>query len=374
MIRTVAHFVESPVFGGTEKAVLTLLAGLDRTCWRPVLFHRPEPGLKPLLDQAGALDVPTREVPWLRGMHAGRQLLEIVRALRAERVSVFHAHLHWPLACKGGILGATLARVPAIVATAHLFVPLDWSRMIHFQQRVTATRVHRYIAVSNGVARQLRQVFDVPASKISVVHNAVPAGAAGGRPDQALRTAWAGSTGRRVVLTAARLAPQKGQRYLLEAAALLPDVHFVLAGDGPDKDQLCAQANELHLSDRVTFLGHRTDVPDLLANCDVFVLPSLFEGLPLTVLEAMSACKPVVATAVEGTDEVVTDGENGLLVPPRDPEALAHAIRTLLDNPALARRLALAGKARVRSEFSAAVMARRVSDVYQQVLERAGSR
>jgi glycosyltransferase involved in cell wall biosynthesis len=172
------------------------------------------------------------------------------------------------------------------------------------------------------------------------------------------------------VLTVARLDEQKGQRYLLEAAAQVPQARFVLAGDGPLRTSLEAQARSLGLEQRVKFLGYRSDIPDLLAGCDVFVLPSLYEGLPLSILEAMSAGKPVIATQIGGTDEAVIPNETGLLIPPADPAALAAAIRKLLDDRPFARRLALAGQARVECEFSAATMVQRVTNVYTELLAR----
>jgi glycosyltransferase involved in cell wall biosynthesis len=124
----------------------------------------------------------------------------------------------------------------------------------------------------------------------------------------------------------------------------------------------------LGLAERVRFLGHREDVPALLRSCDIFVLPSLFEGLPVAVLEAMGAGKPVVATAISGTDEAVVHGETGFLVAAGDPVGLAEAIRRLLADPSLALRFGMAGRARVERQFSSETMADRVSEMYGQLL------
>ena len=175
---------------------------------------------------------------------------------------------------------------------------------------------------------------------------------------------------RPVVLTVARLDEQKGHRYLLEAAAQIPEAQFVLAGDGPLRTSLEAQARSLGVEERVKFLGYRSDIADLLADCDVFVLPSLYEGLPLSILEAMSAGKPVIATHIGGTDEAVIAGETGLLVPPANPTALAAAIRSVLTDRPLAQRLASAGRARVEQEFSATKMVQQVMDVYDELLAK----
>jgi glycosyltransferase involved in cell wall biosynthesis len=294
-------------------------------------------------------------------------MAQLIGILRAEQAAVFHAHLNWPLACRYGLLAATLARVRAIVATEHLFLEIPWRRSIYLQRFICAG-VDRYLAVSDEVARRLRQTLRFPARKIRVVHNGIPLAAFDRHTSRALRASLTGGVERPIVLTTARLAEQKGHRYLLEAAALVPEATFVLAGDGPDRAKLEALACDLGLTDRVLFLGHRHDVPDLLASCDLFVLPSLFEGHPLSILEAMAAGRPVIATAIGGTDEAVIQCQTGLLIPPADSAALASAITVVLNDPALARRLGEAGRARVRRNFAAEIMVRRVTDIYGELL------
>jgi glycosyltransferase involved in cell wall biosynthesis len=371
MTRTVVHFLESAEFGGNEQSLLHLLAGLDRRRWRPVLFHHPEPGLKPLVERARRLDVTLRPVPRMQRGQALVRMPEFVRELRRERPAVFHAHLNWNMACKFGLIAAVLARTPVIVATSQLFVEyqLPLKAFVYVLQRLLARGVDRYLAVSDHVAARLCQTYGLSATKVCVVHNSVfPA--AFKRPANAeLRAKLTGATARPIVLSLARLDKQKGHCYLLEAAVLVPEALFVLAGDGPERPALEAQARALGLNGRVAFLGYREDVCDLLASCDLFVLPSLFEGLPLSVLEAMAAAKPVVATAIGGTDEAVVHGETGLLVPPADSAALAGAIRTALSEPILSRRLGAAGRARVREEFSAETMVRRITEIYDELLD-----
>src|SRR5215472_1216716 len=224
MIRTVAHYIDSAEFGGTEQALLHVMAGLDRRRWQPVLFHHAEPGITLLLKRAEDLDVRLRELPRIFGKRSRVALLpRFVRILRAERPAVFHAHLNNPLACQDGLLAAALARVPAIVATAQLFLNLPMYGFRSTQQRFVTTRVHRYIAVSEHVARGLRDTFRVPADKIAVIHNGIGLTAFRKSVDTRLRlTLTGGRTERPVILTAARLAEQKGHCYLLKAATLVP--------------------------------------------------------------------------------------------------------------------------------------------------------
>jgi len=156
-------------------------------------------------------------------------------------------------------------------------------------------------------------------------------------------------------VTAGRLETQKGLMYLLDAAALvrreLPTAHVLIVGDGPLGPRLRAQAERLGLTEVVRFAGWRDDVPRLTHAADVFCLASLWESFGLVLAEAMSMSKPVVATDVDGIPEVVSHGRTGLLVPPRDPPALAAALLAVLRDTALAARLGQAGRERVAAHF-----------------------
>ena len=364
-MHTVAHYVDTAAFGGTEKIVLALLTGMDRSRWRPVLFHHPEPGLAPLLHAAQQAGVATRAVSRVNGYAKPVRLLQFASALRSEAPSVFHAHLSSPLACKSGLLAASLLRVPAIVATAQLFMHL---REKQLARRLSSWGVHRYLAVSDAVSRKLQENLGLPARKIRVVRNGVPLAQNRCPRNERLRQELLGGMTRPMVLTLARLDPQKGLPYLLEAAVNVPGALFVIAGEGDERRVLEARAQTLGVQDRVLFLGHRDDVHDLLAACDLFVLPSLFEGFPLSVLEASAAGKPLIATAVDGTSEAIRDGETGLLVPPADPAALAAAINRLLGDSGLAARLGSAAAVYARQTFGVDRMVEAVTATYDELL------
>jgi glycosyltransferase involved in cell wall biosynthesis len=369
MTRTVVHYIDTSEFAGAERAMLTLMTGLDRSRWSPLLFHPDAPGLRPLVERARDAGIETRVVPAARGLRGARVIPRFRRAVREVRPDVFHAHLNWPLACSAGLLAASWAGVPAIVATAHLVSDLPRSVTIPLQRRVVTRVVDRYIAVSRHAARALEHVLHVPATRITTVHNGVAS-----MSEEHPRTPRSASGGptRAVVVTLARLTAQKGIDVLLRAAPALPEVSFVIAGDGPERHALEAQAKALGIADRVEFLGFQRDPAALLARSDLFVLPSLEEGLPLALLEAMEVGTPLVATAIGGTDEVVTHGEHGLLVPAGDAVALASAIGTLLRDPAFAARLAAAARTRVRASFSTEQMVLDVMSVYDSVVVTSG--
>jgi glycosyltransferase involved in cell wall biosynthesis len=188
-----------------------------------------------------------------------------------------------------------------------------------------------------------------------------------------VRAALGIGPGEVLVGTVACLKPQKAPLDLVEGAALAlrvePRLRFVVAGDGELRGAVEARARDLGLGERFRLLGWRRDVPDLLAGLDLFVLTSLFEGLPRAVLQAMVAGVPVVATAVGGTPEVVRDGETGLLVRPGDPAAAAAAVVRLTGEPETARRLAAAASRRIGEEFEIRRMVRTLDELYAETLE-----
>lgn len=170
--------------------------------------------------------------------------------------------------------------------------------------------------------------------------------------------------------TLAHFTPRKAHSDLLEAAALVvrsvPNLVLLWAGEGPLEGALKAQASRMGLADRVRFLGFRSDAPRLHRAFDIFALPSLLEGLPLAVLEAMASARPCVVTAVSGNPELVEDGVTGFLVPPRDPEAMAQALLKLAGDPALRAAMGAAGRRRIMDRFTLDATVR----LMRQVLER----
>lgn len=365
--RTVVLYVDSDVFGGSEQVVLQLMQGLDGTRWRPVLLHHPEAGLARLLQHARAVDVRTLAVPRVTDRNLLLRLPRLIGAISHLQPAIFHAHLNWQLSCKFGLAAAALRRTPAVLATVHLFVDALMNRNVRAQMRVVTRVVDRFLPVSRHVETRLVSQ-GIPAAKLGLIRNGIDPERFEVARDADLRTALAGDSTAPVVLTAARLVPQKAIGVLLAAAALVPGVIFLLAGEGPDRPALEARAAELGVSSRVRFLGARLDMAELLAVSDLFVLPSLAEGLPISILEAMAGAKPVVATRIGGIDEVVLEGETGLMVPPGDAEALAAAIRRVLADPELAWRLGQGGRTRVYQEFSLAGMIAAIDATYEEML------
>jgi glycosyltransferase involved in cell wall biosynthesis len=364
--RTVLHYSDSTVFGGTERAILHLIAGADRSRWRTVLMHDASAPAE-LVAEARRSGAETYVGPAVRRKYDVGQLVRLTASIRRLRPDVFHAHLHWPLAAKYGVMAAATVRTPVIVATAQLHIELGRSGFVDSQHRVVTSAVDRYIAVSSHVAAALEQRFSVSPAKITVIPNAVDLRLSDAE-DAGPPAGWPQSDGAPVVLILARLEPEKGIELAIEAMTRLPDARLVVAGDGSLRTPLEELARAIGVDDRVYFLGHRADAAALLRHSQVFVLPSLREGLPLSVLEAMAAGVPVVATDIGGTREIVRHEQTGLLVPVDEPAALAAAIqRTLTQRDATAGRVA-AARALVQQEYSTDVVVRRVFALYDELL------
>lgn len=371
MTRTIVHYSDSTTFGGTERAILRLMAAMDRGHWKLALVHHADAPAA-LVDGARAIAADLHEVRRVKGKLDIGALSAFAAELRRIAPSVFHAHLHWPLACKYGIAAASAARVPAIVATAQLHVEISRAGLVDFQHRMISQLVSRYIAVSRDVAKNLVRRFRVPETKITVIPNAVDeAEIASGLSRPA--GDWPVAEGRKAVLILARLEPEKGVDVAIDAIGRVADVDLVIAGSGSCSGALESKAAQLGINHRVHFLGHRNDPASLLARADVFVLPSHVEGLPLSVLEAMAAGVPVVATDIGGTREAVEHEKTGLLVPPGDSNALASAIEHVFAEPnATSERVTMARDV-VHREFTSSIVAARTVALYRSLLPATGT-
>ena len=289
-----------------------------------------------------------------------RAVLRMTRSLRARRTDVVHLHGHFAVNTVARIAGRLAgARVLSHMHIENTFRSGPGRATQVALDNATARLCFAIVAVSDATrASLLEQGY--PPGRLTTIHNGINPPV----PVEPVRLA-SGKT----ILEVARLADVKGQKELLRA---LPDLDAtaVLVGrdlerDGAYEQELRAEAERLGVDSRVVWAGYRDDVPALLAGCDVFCLPSVVEGLPLVVLEAMGQGKPVVATAVGGTPELVVDGETGLLTPPGDVEALTRALASLLADSDRARRLGEAGRERVRTAFSASSSSERVLRLYE---------
>lgn len=373
---SVLYFSNTLARGGAEEHILTLLRGLDRSRFRPGLVCSPE------VAEQIRTDLPTDvELTALRLRKPGdlSAAHTLWRLLRERRPEVLHSHLFYS-SCFASPIGK-LCRVPLVVETPHLRE--HWRRGLktsYAVDRAAGRFVDQYIAVSEANRRYLVEEKGLPPHKIVVIHNGrdVTRFTPQHQAPASLRQSLGFEDGDPIVVVVGRLEPQKGHRVLLEALPMVrsefPRVRVVCVGAGALRAQLEERVVETRLCDAVRFVGQQPNVDDWLALADVTVLPSFYEGLPLSAIESLAAGRPMVATAVDGTPEVVVDGATGLTVPPGDPEKLGRAICRLLGDPLLREKLGLAGREWVLERFGAERQIKRTEALYQIALAGRGHR
>jgi glycosyltransferase involved in cell wall biosynthesis len=357
--------VDSLEMGGAERQVVELAVALRRKGYGITVACSVAGELADALERA---DVPVR--PLLKRLVKRRLSLvyawRLRRLLKRENFDLVHAHIYASIAAAAI---ATLGMDVPLVITEH--TEASWQRRrARWVSRWIYSRVERIIAVSTPIRRRLIERDDVHPDLITIVPNAMTS-TSEPLADASLPTEL---RERPLVGVVARLQPEKGVEYFLRAAARVtakfPEAHFVVAGDGPLRQELVALSEDLGLRERVHFLGFRSDASELMESLDGLVVPSLTEGSPLVTLEAMAAGVPVVASAVGGIPDQIRHDREGLLVPPGDAAAISDALLTLLRDPARASRLGEAARRRAASRFSHDTMVRRIEDVYRDVLGR----
>ncbi len=364
---SVLYFSNALTRAGAEQHMLTLLAGLDRKCFRPLLVCHAA------LAESLRPDLPADVELWplcLRKPSHLTAAMRLAKILRDQQVDILHSHLFYSSLFASPVGWA--CRVPVILETPHVAEKWrrGWFKSRYVVDRLVGRFVDYYIAVSRANHKYLVVEKSLPAGKIVVIQNGcdiekfdpdrpAPAG---------LKRSMGFDDSDPVLIVLGRLEPQKGHRVLLEALPAVrdafPRVRVVCVGEGRLRTELEMQTRALGLEASVRFVGYQSNVPDWLALSDVSVLPSFYEGLPLAALESLSAGRPVVATAVDGTPEVVIDGKTGFTVAPSDSTALAAAICRLLGNPDWRREMGRAGREHVTALYSERQQIQKTQDFY----------
>ena len=251
-----------------------------------------------------------------------------------------------------------------------LFKPKRLSH--HLLYQLGSHWVDGMVAVSDDVKKSILETMNgIPADKISVIPNSVDVSRYGQKTNrQAFRKKLGFGETDHLMSMVATFKRQKGHIYLLEAAAeLIPrfrDLHILLLGDGELRDEMQAMTQALNLEDNIHFLGTRSDVPEILAASDSFILPSLWEGLPMALVEAMASGLPIIATDVSGTRQVMVPGETGFLIPPGDPQEIIQAVTLLLTEPEYSEIMGTNARQRVMELWNAEKQARDIINLFQQ--------
>lgn len=349
--------------GGAEKAFTELVLGLDRQAWNARVYCLGPRGYFAEILEANGIPVTCfggRSVASVPSV-----LWRLTRSLRQFRPALLQTFLfHGNLV---GRVAGCLAGVPVIVSGIR--VAEHSSRWHGRLDRWTSRLVTHNVCVSRGVADFSVHATGLQREKISVIPNGVDYDLYAKAVPVDL-TQFGLNLHAPVVITVGRLSEQKGVRFLLLAAATVlqtrPECQFLIVGDGPLRRSLEDFANSLAIASSVHFVGARGDVPGLLKASQLFVLSSLWEGMPNALLEAMASGLPVIATSVEGSRELIRDHESGILVPTQNPDALATAILQMLNHSSFASQSACAAQAIVRERFTN----RSATAAYEQLYRR----
>ncbi|MFP4322895.1 MAG: glycosyltransferase [Anaerolineales bacterium] len=349
----VLHIIRGLGLAGAENHLIMLLAGLRArgVDARLLLITAPGRPADDVFAAAQAHGIPVIRQP-MRGLFDPPFFIWLWRTLRAAKPDIVHTHLVH--AETYAIPAARLAGVRHVVNSSHNDDPFRRRWFFRPRNWVLWRLTDRGIAISEHIRRFVIGIEGARPAQVKTIHY-------GYAPPEAVQDG--GSIRRElgipieapVIGSVCRLTEQKGLRYALDALprvlAQFPQAHYIMAGDGPLRDDLRAQVAHLGLAERVHFLGWRADKLAVMAACDIFLAPSLWEGFGLVFLEAMAQALPIVSTQVSAVPEIVQEGVTGHLVPPRDVGALAAALIALLSDPQRACELGAAGQARLASIF-----------------------
>jgi len=374
MKRRILHITTGGSVGGIEKHILSIIKGLSNKYEFTVTFFNE------MAEEASSM------VPLYKGAGAGVVNLEakrkvdfysvcrLLKLIKKGKFDLLHVH-----SIQAGLLGGIFARLLSIpvIATLHnmeeALTKPNWALLTGLVYR----KFSRVICISKGVRKFVLEKTLIPPNKCEVVYYGIDirntfsfAGS-----EMGIRNEFGISENTLLIGTVARLAPQKGHKYLIHAAPKIrrkiSNFHILFVGhdDRSIRMALEGEVKRLGVDDLVTFAGFRDDISNIISSIDLFVLPSLWEGFGLVLLEAMQAGKPTVATNVGPIPEVVINGETGLLVPPENAEELAEAIVRLAEDRDLACRMGEAGKKRLEDHFSLKGMLEQIEAIYEEVLE-----
>lgn len=360
----VLHVGKVSGISGSENHLLLLLPALRERGWdvRFALLHEDEPGAWELARRLDETGVPVEGIRLPRALDP-TAFSRLVRTIRRHRPAIVHTHLVH--ADFHGLPAARLAGVPVVASTKHGFNPFREGRVFALADRAVSSLADLEIAISAGLADYLCAQEGFPPGTFRVVHYGIEPGPEPPPPPAEPRLAFVG-----------RLIPIKGIEDLLDAVARLDApvaVTLELAGDGELRADLERRAAGLGL-DGTTFLGRVAPATAVLERASVVVVPSHGEGFGMVALEAMERGRAVIATTVGGLPEIVEDGVTGLLVPPRDPDALSAAIASLIGDPARVSAMGAAGRSRALTAFSQEACTSRTEELYGEALAAASSR
>ena len=374
----VLYVIDNIEFGGGERVFTQLISRLPRDRYRILVACLPGGIFEEEIKGSGAQLEPVD----MRNRFNLRIILRLAGLMKREKIDIVHS--------QGGRadffarMAARWARVPIVVST--IAMPVEgydvklMRRLIYIVlDRFSERFVDRFMVVSEPLRQTLIQKHRIDPEKVVKIYNGIEIdeynieGEGIRGQGSGVRKEFGLGDGVPVIGAIGRLVWQKGFEYLIEAVPLitkkLPETKFLIVGEGPLKESLAVKSERLKVRDNLIFTGFRRDIKEILASIDLLAMPSLLEGLPMVLLEAMAMRKPIVASDIDGISELLDNGKTGLLVLPKEPRALTEAIIDSLTHRDKARQMGLTARRVVEERFSVNTMVGKVEGVYQELLQ-----
>lgn len=365
----VLHIIDSLSVGGAERLLVALTNRIDQQTFETYVCCLGVIDGNVLASDLAGLSAPPYVVN-SRRLYNPRLIAELAKYITTHNIDVVHTQLtHADIA---GRVAARLTKRPVISTLQN--EPRDYERQRldrRWLERYTARYLTtRLVGVSQRIRDMFVQEWRIPVERVCTIYNAVPMEDYLAIPETSALESSAGP----VITNIGRFTEQKAQHIFLSAARMVldqrPDARFMIVGRGHLEQPLREQARRLGIADQVIFTGVRRDIPNVLAESDIFVLSSFWEGLPLTAVEAMAAARPVVLTDVGGNRELVESGKNGVIVPPGDAPALATALLSLLEDDEHRIAMGRAARARVQHDFNIDTIVDQYESLYRALVRQ----
>ncbi|KHE91354.1 MAG: glycosyltransferase [Candidatus Scalindua rubra] len=367
MKTNVVHLVEKLGIGGLERVLTTIALNLNREKYSVSVWCLSKGGFfaDKLIEEG--VDVKILSISTSRNPVG---IYKLYKLLKYHKIDLIHTHAY--SAGTIGRISAFLAGVSVIISHNHSVYDY-YNKYYHFVERLLSLITDRIICVSDIVRKFANETQRINPERLITIHNGINnISADSGKSINTLKEEFGILPGHTVIGTVTHMEEHKGIIYLIQSASYLlrsrKDLIFLLVGDGEQEEELETLCVDLNIEKNVIFTGERSDIPEILSLIDIFILPSIREGLGLSILEAMACGKPIIATTVGGIPEVVKDGVNGILVLPKEPEALHDAIVELLDDKGKREVMGLNSKRIYAESFNFRTMVDRIEELYDLLI------
>jgi len=367
----ILHIYQNSKIGGVQQQLLSLLKAYSRERFNPIFCCLgPKEEIGKEIEETKIEFIPLNKLRYNR--FSLGIVLELYRLMKKKQIHVVRTHRY--RSNLYGRLAAFLAGVPVIIASVHDNYRTDKRPKRRIMNRILSKITDKIVAVSEDVKEDIIRYDSINPSKIDVIPNGIDVERFNPEKNTTdIRKEFSLEEDDIVIGFIGRIVPAKGLKYLLNALPYLKkefkSIKLLIVGEGSLVEELKERAKKNNIFDNILFTGRRRDIPEILASINIFVMPSIAEGLPNALLEAMAMGKPIVTTEVGGIPEIVKNGFNGLLVPPRDTLSLSKAIKELISNDRLAAKLGQAARDLVHDNLSIKAIAQKWQSLYLSILK-----